>query len=387
MMALRIAFATIGDARDIRRGSGTPYYLTRELQRQGHEISFLGPLNITPVLPTRLFNYFSKKSGRKYRSYRDPFTGRALGRAVESRLADLDYDILLTNDYSIAAYTRTENPIVLYTDDTFPYVYSQNKHPWLADLSRISVYFCHLTLRRGLARATQSIFASNFTAYEAEKYTRRKYKVIPYGANIDAPEIIPPRSMGLIRKKGHLDLLFIGKDWVLKGGETAIRITNKLKEVGIHAKLHVVGSELPAGTMYPDVIFYGLLNKDKPNEREKLHQLLSNCDTLVVPSKAEGYGLAFVEAAAYGLPSLAYASMGVLTAVQSGRSGILFDPKDDGDAFVHEIESWFQNPERYQRLSEGARDYYEKTANWKVAVSSLIREISEIVPIRTSLHN
>jgi glycosyltransferase involved in cell wall biosynthesis len=376
---VKIAFATIGDARDIRRGSGTPYYLSRELQKQGHLVEYVGSLVVNPPVPTRAFKFISKKMKRGYRSFRDPFMGRKLGIAVEQKLAGKKVDVLLTNDYCIAGYTKVNFPIVLYTDDTFPYDYSQNVHPDLVNLSFMSVHFCQLTLRKGLLGAKKSIFASRFASQQAEKYRPGNYPVIPYGANIDPPEKISPKKIESICQKGALDLLFIGKNWEGKGGAVAVRITNLLNARGFSSRLHVVGVDTQPGGANDFVTYYGLLNKGNPEDLEKLHQLYAICDVLVVPSKAEGYGLAFVEAAAYGMPSLAYATTGVITAVQSGKSGILFDPKEGEDAFVHQVESWFENPETYESLSRGARAFYEQSANWQAAVARLSDEFLQIV--------
>ena len=49
----------------------------------------------------------------KYRSYQDPFIAKVIGDEVKKLIKDLDYDILLTNDYSIAGYTDSDKPIIL----------------------------------------------------------------------------------------------------------------------------------------------------------------------------------------------------------------------------------------------------------------------------------
>ena len=376
---MKIAFATIGDAKDIQRGSGTPYYLTRELQRQGCEVIFVGPLEIEIPFLTRLFKYISRKMGKKYFSYRDPFVGRRLGREVENRLKNVEFDILLTNDYCIAGYTDIGKTVILYTDAYFPYVYEDNFHPSLANLSYFGRVFCQQTTKKGLMNASKGFFASDAALQEAYTYlpnTADKFSVIPYGANMETPSGKDTvESVGHLQSKGMVDLLFVGKDWFRKGGDEAVAITRLLNERGIEAQLYVVGVDLSDEITDEYVRFYGLLNKEKDEDFALLKSLYEMCDILLVPSKAEGYGLVFVEAAAYGVPSLAYSTSGVKTAVRDGESGVLLDTDLDALAFVNEIEKLFADPNYYQKLSQGAEKFFRETGNWESAVRRLLKAI------------
>jgi len=379
---MKIAFVTIGDTSDVKRGSGTPYHLWQELLRQGHTVYLVGELNVNPPLLTRFFKWLSSYVGKKYLSHRDPFMGKALGREAARRLKNVDADFILTNDYCLAAYTKTMKPIVLYTDSYFPYRYAENTHPWLENLSIFSVLFSQYTTARGLKRAALCAFASQFAADETRKYPQSKGKpltVIPYGANIAALKNPPERSVKKIEEKGRVDVLFIGKDWKLKGGEIAVKAVQQLNQRGIRAHLHIVGVDLSALYPHEYLTFYGLLNKDNESEKAVLEKLFQACDALLVPSKAEGYGLVFVEAAAYGMPSLAYATTGVSTTVQNGVNGVLFPLSAGEDKFVNQIETWMRSPEKYLAISKSAYHYCIETINWKNAAQKLTSEMENIL--------
>jgi len=132
------------------------------------------------------------------------------------------------------------------------------------------------------------------------------------------------------------------------------------------------------------VRFYGLLNKNVEAEALQLDKLYSLCDILIVPSKAEGYGLVFVEAAAYGIPSIAYRSTGVTTAVIHDKSGALLDIGSTETDFANVISSWIENPGLYQNLSSGARSHYEETGNWGTAVTRLSMILENAIKSRKS---
>jgi len=377
---MKIAFATIGDTRDIRRGSGTPWHLWQSLLKAGVDVHLVGPLDVPLPLPTRFFKWIGKLSGKRYASYRDPFMGTKLGKVVEKALDGADYDLLLTNDFCIAGYTRIKKPIVLFTDDTFPRKFSINAHWKFEDLSFVSVFFCQKTTRQGLRNADKCLFASHFAADSAAKYSHQdSYNVIPYGANISGPDVEIERSVDKIKSKGRVDLLFVGKDWEGKGGPVAVETARLLNARDIVARLHIVGVDSAEDVHEEYIHFYGLLNKNLADEKEQLETLYQSCDVLIVPSKAEGYGLVFVEAAAYGMPSLAYASTGVLTAVKDGVSGVLLNQDKWADAFADSISEWLALPALYRHLSSGAREFYETNANWSNSVKQLITELQNLL--------
>src|ERR1035437_7953760 len=61
--ARRIAFATIGDASEVRFWSGTPFHMSKSLANEGNDVVHIGPLN-APILP------FYKTYSRLCRTFR-----------------------------------------------------------------------------------------------------------------------------------------------------------------------------------------------------------------------------------------------------------------------------------------------------------------------------
>jgi hypothetical protein len=113
---MNIAFATLYDTRDIRRGSGTFYYMSREIERQGHQVNYIGPIEFKYPLISRALRFIHRKIGKQYLTFLDPFVGKHTGQEVTQKLLMADYDVFITNDFAIAAYTKTDKPILVYTD-------------------------------------------------------------------------------------------------------------------------------------------------------------------------------------------------------------------------------------------------------------------------------
>lgn len=383
---MKMVFAALYDPRDLARGSGSTHFLSRELERRVDELVCLAAPKVEKPWLTRLLTRFARARGQGYRGHQDPWAGRRAGTAFGERLAEeAPFDVLLTNDAALAAYTPTERPIVLYTDAIFPPRYRDNRHPWLENLSAPSVRACQTVHRRALSRVSLACVASRWAAEEARAYGASggaPIVVIPYGANLDPPTA----ELGEKRRDRWrsaptlpLELLFVGRDWRLKGGELAVAVRHELERRGIAARLHLVGVEPQGDVDRRGIVEHGLLDKAVAAEREKLAELYARCDLLLLPTRAEGFGIVFAEAAAFSLPSLACKTTGVETAVADGQSGILLALDADADAFADVIESWYRRPERYRQLVSGARQHYESTVNWPTAVARLCREIEAVL--------
>jgi len=377
---VKVVFATIGNTRDIQRGSGTPFYLWQYLLKAGVEVHLVGPINIKIPIPTRVFKWLSKKAGKKYHSFRDPFVGRRLGSAVRKSIEGIDFDVLLTNDFCIAGYVDINKPVILYTDYTYPMKSHDTLNERFSKLSRVSECFTRYTTKLGLLKASLCLFASQFASDNAVQYgVKSHYKVIPYGANIEFVSDELDRSMEKVIQKKRLDILFIGKDWEHKGGEIAIKVTQLLNSKGLTVHLHIVGVDFSDEIHDESIHFYGLLNKDSHKEKEQLEGLFRNCDLLLVPSRAEGYGLVFVEAAAYGMPSLAFASTGLNTSVKHEVTGVLLPRGKGAEDFAEAILDFYDIPGKYDKLVKGARAHYLKIANWQVATEELISLVEPLL--------
>lgn len=386
-MSLKIAFVSpYYDSRDIRRGSGTFFYMSRELERQGCELSYFGPVAFREPTVVRPLRAFAKRVQKgRYLTYLDPAVARALGKELSSQLGGSSFDVVLTNDPGVAAGLDVPFPIVYYSDVMLPASARASDLREMVAYRQVPLWALRRyqkTMRRCLERSALAVFPAEWQVELARGYgvAPEKLHLVYFGANIPdpGPEVAEQRDFNLNAQQRKLNLLFVGKDWEGKGGSVAVEIATELNNRGIKSHLHIVGVDFSDRIKADFIHFYGLLNKDVQSERNQLEALYRSCDVLVVPSKAEGYGLVFVEAAAYGLPSLAYDTTGVKTSVKNRTSGILLNPEANPKDFSEVILDWFNNPCYYRNLSEGARQFYETNANWAVSVRKLIEVLKSI---------
>lgn len=109
-------------------------------------------------------------------------------------------------------------------------------------------------------------------------------------------------------------------------------------------------------------------------DRDRIASLYRDCTLFaltprVVNDNFEGFGLVYLEAAAYGKPSVATRSGGVPTAVKDGETGILA-PEDDIEGVAAALRSLLDE-DRKKRFGENARERAE-SLTWKRYADSLV---------------
>lgn len=118
---------------------------------------------------------------------------------------------------------------------------------------------------------------------------------------------------------------------------------------------------------------YGLRDRvclTGPKTPERLGTTYATADLVVLPSRAETYGMVVTEALAHGIPVLATAAGGIPEALgrapnpDSGVPGILVPP-DDATALAEALRRWLREPELRRRLRSSARHRRDVLNDWQ----------------------
>lgn len=101
--------------------------------------------------------------------------------------------------------------------------------------------------------------------------------------------------------------------------------------------------------------------------------------TRVIPEddEIEGFGIAYVEAAAAGVPSIAANVGGVADAVADGITGLLVPPASP-DAVATATLRLLDDPALRARLGDAARAEVERSLNWDRAAREVMRVVAEV---------
>ena len=86
---------------------------------------------------------------------------------------------------------------------------------------------------------------------------------------------------------------------------------------------------------------------------EELASLYAGADLFVLPSRFEGYGMAYTEAIAHGVPVVG-TTAGAIAETVPGDAGVLLPPDDVG-MLAAALRRLMESPEQRERLAAGAR--------------------------------
>ncbi len=104
-------------------------------------------------------------------------------------------------------------------------------------------------------------------------------------------------------------------------------------------------------------------------------------DALVLPSRAETYGMVVTEALAHGLPVVATTVGGLpeaLGGADGNRAGLLVPP-DDSTALATALRRWLCDDELRQQLRRGAQERRAVLSGWQVTAGAVSQALAEVV--------
>lgn len=315
---------------------------------------------------------------KTYRMLWDPILLRSFARQVERALAAIDYDMVFSIWTNPIAYLRTEKPIAFWGDATFAGLLGF--YPRYSNLCAETIRGGNRAEQLALSKCRLAIYSSEWaanTAIEHYDVDPAKVKVVPFGANISANRDL--QDIHTILQDKRFDvcrLLFIGVDWIRKGGDTAIEVAGQLNDRGIRAELHIVGCD-PPGELPDYARVHGFVSKTSRSGRHLLDDLFSQSHFLILPSRADCTPVVFPEAASFGLPCLATQVGGIPTVIKDGNNGQTFGVDEKAEAYCDYIERYWSSKQEYAQLAVSSFREYTERLNWGTAgltVAALLRE-------------
>lgn len=376
---MKIAYVTTYDASDVHAWSGVGSHLLQAFQNIGLQTVNIGNLKIRNDLSLKLKGVFYKKlQSKKYLRDREPSLLIDYARQVEKRLAKTDYDIVVSPGTIPIAYLKTDRPIVFWTDATFAGMV--DFYPEFSNLCAETIKNGNKMEQLALSKCSMAFYSSEWaanTAIQNYDVDPKKIKVLPFGANILCDRNLDGIRGILENKRFDIcKLLFIGVDWHRKGGDTAIKVAEILNQRGIRTELQIVGCNPPVN-LPGFAKCYGFVSKKTEEGARLLETLLSESHFLVVPSRAECFGLVFAEASSFGLPSIATQVGGIPSAIQNGKNGQTFPLDADPNTYCDYIEGLMSSKQEYEELALSSFDEYSNRLNWGSSASKMKDLITE----------
>jgi Glycosyltransferase len=106
--------------------------------------------------------------------------------------------------------------------------------------------------------------------------------------------------------------------------------------------------------------------------------LVAEANLFLMPNRiekksVEGFGIAFIEAASYGVASIGGKDGGASDAIEHGKTGLICDGKDLNSIYESVID-FFQN-EKFVKYGENAKKFSEKF-HWNIIIKKYLSLIN-----------
>ena len=384
---MKLAYVTTYDSTKLTGSdewSGTGYYIAQALKSQSIELNYVGPLQDLPCLKaTRKLkrHYYEFLYHKRYEKNSDRQTLKNYARQVKQKLTDRD-SLVFSATVDPIAYLECDRPMAFWADATFAGI--ADFYPQYSNLHPDVVEDWHRMERSALERCQLAIYSSDWAAKSAIEYYQadpNKVKVVPFGANISS-ELDFARVKDAIeaRLSNVCKLLFIGVEWLRKGGDVAYAVAKQLNKSGLKTELTVVGCQPEIKEAIPEYVKpLGFIKKSTPEGKERLNQLILESHFLILPSIADCTPMVFPEANSLGVPCLSTKVGGIPSVIHDGENGKLFAPDADVSEYCNYIQDLFSNYSQYKELAYASFNAYQSRLNWRSAGAKVEQLLSEII--------
>jgi glycosyltransferase involved in cell wall biosynthesis len=248
--------------------------------------------------------------------------------------------------YAWAQLGPLRRPIVMDMDAT-PALLERDAETWYRRPPKRGVGRRMLDLRLRVAYGTVGMFVA-WSRWAAEGIEREgvepeRIRILPPGVDLAAWSFTARRPPVKPR------LLFVGADFERKGGLVLLEVLRSRLRDRVELDVVTLSDVEPE----PGV----RVHRAGPNSPE-LRRLFAEADLFVLPSRAECFGIAAIEAMASGLPVVMGEAGAAREIVEQGETGWVVRPEPEELACV--LEAALAQPERLPSMGRRAREAAEQ---------------------------
>jgi glycosyltransferase involved in cell wall biosynthesis len=346
----RIAFAVPGDLATPTGGYAYDARMIAELEQLGWQVDLVD-----------LGEGFPWPSGETRKTAQARLAAVTAGRPIV--IDGLAFGVLP----EIASQLRARNPLIALVH-----------HPLAleAGLSAEQAERLRASERVALAAASRVVVTSAATA----RHLITEYAV-PAEYIVVAPPGSDPAPVAHGSGDGVVRLLSVGAVVPRKGFDVLIAALATLAD--LPWRLTIVGDRgrdpKAAAQLDGDIARFKLgdrvavLGAVRP---KRLAQLYANADLFALASRFEGYGMAYAEAIAHGLPVIGTTAGAIPDTVPAG-TGLLVAP-DDAAALALALRRLIENPAERDRLASSAREAARQLPRWQDSAKIVARALEAL---------
>lgn len=197
-----------------------------------------------------------------------------------------------------------------------------------------------------------------------EEYAVPPERVSVVGAGVNFETLPQPRGEGSNGGSGSPPtVLFVGNDFVRKGGPDLLRAFAQLRRRVPDARLQIVGTRHPVPEQ-PGVEVLGRIF-----DRAEVARLYAAATVFVLPSHFDAYPLVLLEAMAQGLPCVVTPTCGVPEMVDEGTATTV--PVGDPERLAAALVDLLRDPVRAAQMGQRGRERVEQGFLWSQVVDRM----------------
>lgn len=274
-----------------------------------------------------------------------------------------NYDLILQTSWLPAIMDEPRKPRYVYIDYTLKL--AEQEYPkWARFLSHKDRDFWIKSETKTFENATRVFTFSKKTrnsVIEDYKIDEDKVTAVYSGVNLQA---LPDFEKGYDNRT----ILFVGKEFERKGGESLLRAFKELNENTKGVNLIVVGS-------HPQINEPGVIVKGQVNRNELL-QLYKEASVFVMPSLCDPFPNVFMEAMAYKTPCIGSNVSGIPEIIKDGETGFMVPPNDHKQ-LADRLIQLLEDENLMKSMGEKGRERVEKYFTWDLVVDRMTEQFEK----------
>jgi len=373
---LLILGSTLGDPKSTKTYSGVPHNLFREFEKMGCLVGAVDTYEVRPLdlIKGRLDLRRSINTGRPKLNalWRYSETGMiTLSERLRKRQSTQpDHNIVFQigvggipkNDTKLVAHVEITVETAI-NDKIFAGSYGFSGHDEHAVAEAIK-WERHFLEHCNLIWTNTEWTAEGLIKQGVEE---KKITIYPPACGMKDPGVIQ-------RDWDECNIIFVGKDWVRKGGDLLVEAFKTVKKTFRDASLHIVGCN--PNIKHPGVHVHGHLNKDRADEATKLAQLYREATIFCMPTLWDSTGIVFMEAALYGLPVIMIKGQGREKVFPTTMA--VHVEKPDSNELAEEMIKLCRHPEKMKQMGDAGRKLILEKYLWDKLATNLCSDMSEL---------
>ena len=368
---MKIFFCTTAPSRNYKSWSNIPYLLHKNLEKRGFVVDNYVMREVEPLktvfnLPIRVLNKFFKL-GTTYFYVRTPvhFFFTYLYSRFFIGLISTKQDVMVVQGFSYPLRNGKNRQIIL-GDWPSEYLFEKFLRRQPSRLERKSIDRENAVIEA--ADAVITLFP-NVREYMLRKYKNQNIYCFGNVVNVDDDVVLP--SNILERKLNSRRFLFVGQPFYLLGALELIHAARNLRQQGLECEVDIIGIEPSLiGAEYEWLTVHGYLDKEKPDDKKKYYELLSNARLFVNTTPGWSGFQALLEAMYFHNPIVVRPNES-LSSYFSNLTTVAHIVDEGGPNLESVLSESLTDTARYQQMSGAARKAVE-SSTWNDFTDKLI---------------